>query len=66
MVDRAVEFVDQLTGEPKLKLIETLREVTEGKVKLFAQYFFCSSIYDIWYRYILKCLGLASPVLSRG
>jgi 26S proteasome regulatory subunit N5 len=33
MVDAAMEFVGQLEGEDKLKLIETLREITEGKVR---------------------------------
>lgn len=33
MVDKAMEFVDKLEGEDKLKLIETLREITEGKVR---------------------------------
>ncbi|GAA5921090.1 hypothetical protein JCM6882_000196, partial [Rhodosporidiobolus microsporus] len=31
MVDKAMEFVEPLGGEDKLKLIETLREITEGK-----------------------------------
>ncbi|GAA5868102.1 hypothetical protein JCM8547_003345 [Rhodosporidiobolus lusitaniae] len=34
MVDRAMEFVAELEGEDKLRLIETLREVTEGKIYL--------------------------------
>ncbi|GAA5821937.1 hypothetical protein JCM11251_004787 [Rhodosporidiobolus azoricus] len=34
MVDKAIEFVEQLEGEDKLKLIETLREITEGKIYL--------------------------------
>lgn len=33
MVDKAMEFVDKLEGDDKLKLIETLREITEGKVR---------------------------------
>ncbi|GAA5937397.1 hypothetical protein JCM10213_007222 [Rhodosporidiobolus nylandii] len=34
MVDRAMEFVETLEGDDKLKLIETLREITEGKIYL--------------------------------
>ncbi|GAA6001379.1 proteasome regulatory particle lid subunit RPN5 [Rhodotorula paludigena] len=34
MVDHAMQFVDQLDGDDKLKLIETLREITEGKIYL--------------------------------
>ncbi|BGP31089.1 proteasome regulatory particle subunit [Rhodotorula toruloides] len=34
MVDKAMEYVDKLEGEDKLKLIETLREITEGKIYL--------------------------------
>lgn len=34
MVDGAMEYVDQLEGDDKLRLIETLRDITEGKVRL--------------------------------
>ncbi|GAA6023111.1 hypothetical protein JCM10207_007724 [Rhodosporidiobolus poonsookiae] len=34
MVDKAMEFVDALEGDDKLALIETLREITEGKIYL--------------------------------
>ncbi|BGP38998.1 proteasome regulatory particle subunit [Rhodotorula kratochvilovae] len=34
MVDGAMEYVDQLEGDDKLRLIETLREITEGKIYL--------------------------------
>ncbi|SGY27386.1 BQ5605_C008g05237 [Microbotryum silenes-dioicae] len=34
MVDEAMTYLDNLDGKPKLDLIETLRDVTEGKVSL--------------------------------
>ena len=34
MVEQAMGYLDQLQGEDKIKLIECLREVTEGKVRL--------------------------------
>ncbi|SCV70971.1 BQ2448_3733 [Microbotryum intermedium] len=34
MVDAAMTYLDQLDGKPKLDLIETLRDVTEGKIYL--------------------------------
>ncbi|KAM0788741.1 hypothetical protein ACM66B_002833 [Microbotryomycetes sp. NB124-2] len=34
MVDEAMTYLDQLDGQTKLDLIETLREVTEGKIYL--------------------------------
>ncbi|GAA5986443.1 hypothetical protein JCM11641_001002 [Rhodosporidiobolus odoratus] len=34
MVDKAMEFVEPLQGENKLKLIEVLRQITEGKIYL--------------------------------
>lgn len=32
MVEECMTYLDKLEGEPKLALIETLRDVTEGKV----------------------------------
>ncbi|KDE09163.1 hypothetical protein MVLG_00876 [Microbotryum lychnidis-dioicae p1A1 Lamole] len=34
MVDEAMTYLDNLDGKPKLDLIETLRDVTEGKIYL--------------------------------
>lgn len=34
MVDHAMTYLDQLSGDEKLKFIDALREVTEGKVRL--------------------------------
>lgn len=36
MVDKAMEFVEQEEGADKLALIETLREITEGKVRFLS------------------------------
>jgi len=33
MVEKAMEFVDELEGGEKEKLITTLRDITEGKVR---------------------------------
>jgi len=37
MVEQAMTYLDQLEGQDKLKLIETLREITEGKIYLEVQ-----------------------------
>ncbi|CEQ42884.1 SPOSA6832_04744, partial [Sporobolomyces salmonicolor] len=37
MVDKAMEFVPELEGKDKLELIETLRDITEGKIYLEVQ-----------------------------
>lgn len=34
MVERAMEMVQESTGKEKLDLIETLRDISEGKVRL--------------------------------
>lgn len=34
MVEKAVSYVDELSGEEKLALIDILREVSEGKVSI--------------------------------
>lgn len=34
MVEEAMKYLETLEGQLKLDLIETLREVTEGKVRL--------------------------------
>ncbi|SCZ98477.1 BZ3500_MvSof-1268-A1-R1_Chr7-1g09171 [Microbotryum saponariae] len=39
MVDEAMTYLDNLDGRPKLDLIETLRDVTEGKVSLVRRVF---------------------------
>jgi 26S proteasome regulatory subunit N5 len=67
MVDRAVELVDELEGEPKLKLIEALREVTEGKVRFFfSSYDFPRASSNDALRFTSKSHGRGSPERSRG
>ena len=43
MVERAMEMVQESTGKEKLDLIETLRDISEGKVSpKHRGFFFCS------------------------
>lgn len=44
MVEQAMTYVGELQGQDKLKLIECLREVTEGKVCTLKIQFQCAKV----------------------
>lgn len=39
MVEECMTYLETLEGKDKLNLIETLREVTEGKVRIYFYFF---------------------------